>query len=233
MARVGILCSATQLARWSAGRCAYADAVAGAGGEPLLIGPPSTGPVRPTSDLAGLLISGGVDVAPDRYGEAVLNDTVEVDHERDAFEFPYILEALAVDLPILGICRGIQSLNVALGGTLYQDLPSQLPGSLSHRQSGERWDTTHEIHVAPGTALAGLLGEPAMPVNSLHHQAIRSVASELRISAMAPDGVVEGAELVGRRFCVAVQFHPEEMVERSERAARLFASFLAACAQSH
>ena len=232
MPRVGILCSATQLARWSTGRCAYADAIAGAGGEPLLVGPPSTGMVTPAEELGGLLVSGGVDIDPRRYGEAVLNETVEVDLERDAFEIPYLIEALTVGLPILGICRGIQSLNVALGGTLYQDLPTQLPGALPHRQSGERWETTHDIHIVPGTSLSGILGDDAMPVNSLHHQSVRRLANALRLSAEAPDGVIEGAELPGRRFCIAVQFHPEEMVERSDRAARLFAGFLAACRES-
>jgi putative glutamine amidotransferase len=131
-------------------------------------------------------------------------------------------------MPLLGICRGIQLLNVAAGGTLWQDIPSQCPQALRHMDDGhgrERRRLLHSVEVAPTSAAAGLLGGGALPVNSIHHQAVRRVAPGLRVAAMAPDGIVEAIEVPGHPFAMAVQWHPEDLWIQDRRQAALFAGF--------
>jgi len=178
--------------------------------------------------LDGLLLTGGADVHPARYGEDVLNDTVHTDTARDAAELPLIREAFLRGMPILAICRGIQVLNVALGGSLYQDLPSQLPSSVAHRQCHARSVCTHSIRIRGGTALEDLLGASRVPVNSFHHQAIRKLAQPLEAVAWAEDGVIEGVEAPSASFVVGVQFHPEDLIDTRPEARSLFHGFAAA-----
>jgi putative glutamine amidotransferase len=162
----------------------------------------------------GLLLTGGEDVDPARYGDAVTHQTVTIDSRRDDYELPLATRALAADLPLLAICRGIQLLNVAGGGTLVQDLPSQRPSAVPHQTPEPRDGRAHEVTVTPASRLARLLG-PAMSsdgqleVNSRHHQAVADVAPGFAIAAVAPDGVVEAIERPDATFCVAVQWHPE------------------------
>jgi putative glutamine amidotransferase len=184
------------------------------------------------SRIDGLLLSGGADIHPAVYGEKELNDTVKVDLLRDEAEIPLTREAVRRDLPVLGICRGIQTLNVALGGSLVQDIPSQRSTPIEHKQGGGRSERTHEIEIGPCSYLDASLGAHRLMVNSLHHQAVDRVAPELRVSALAPDGMIEGLEAPGARFIVAVQFHPEEMTSDSAEARRLFESFVAAASAS-
>ena len=163
--------------------------------------------------VRGLVLTGGEDVAPDRYGATPHPRLGEVDPVRDAAELELISAARARRLPILAICRGIQILNVALGGTLYQDLDSERPGPVPHGDEASR----HAVRVEPGSLLARTLGTPSASVNSRHHQAIRDLAPGLKAVAWAEDGVIEGAEPADASapWTVAVQWHPEDLTERA------------------
>ena len=174
----------------------------------------------------GLVLSGGEDVHPSRYGAAPHAALGEVDEARDAIELALIREARSQGKPILAICRGIQVLNVALGGTLYQDLPSQRPGQVDHRDEHGR----HVLTVAPHTLLAETVGAGPHSVNSRHHQAIRDLAPDLVASAWAEDGLIEAVEFAipeGEPWMLAVQWHPEDLTE-----AALLAGFARALARA-
>jgi putative glutamine amidotransferase len=212
---------------------AYVWAIEQAGGVPLIL-PATTdleAAARYLSVLDGLMLSGGVDVAPARYGQEPHPQLGEVDLDRDATELTLIPAAVAQDMPIFGICRGIQVLNVALGGTLYQDLPSERPGPIQHQQSKAqipRNQASHSIRVEGDTRLASLVGEGEVRMNSFHHQALKDVAAPLIVTALAPDGVIEGVESPTHRYLVAVQFHPEETAPNDEKSRKLFEGFVAA-----
>ena len=187
--------------------------------------------------VTGLLLTGGEDVAPARYGEAAHPTVVDVSLERDAFETDLVAAAQARNLPILAICRGIQVLNVARGGTLIQDIPAQSPGALPHNLKVPAYDSfhlAHEIWVEKDSMLSAILGErlvgDACEVNSRHHQAVKTVAPSLRVTATAPDGVIEAIEDRAARFCIGVQWHPENFWRTGEFRA-LFEAFLEAAAQ--
>ena len=212
----------------------YVEAVLAAGGIPIVL-PPQEGHSRELLDaIDALLLSGGGDVAPARFGDdAVHPATYGVSPLRDRFEIDLIHEAIERDLPVLGICRGIQVLNVALGGTLVQDVPDQFRHSeVVHRQNDAGLspdDIGHDVAIVPGTLLARVAGDvPTQGVNSYHHQAIRDLAPPLRVTATAPDGIVEGVELPGRDFILGVQWHPELMFERHGEQLRPFAALVQA-----
>jgi len=156
----------------------------------------------------GLVLSGGEDIDPARYGQAPHAALDTVSTERDAMEFAVLEGALRRRLPVLAICRGLQLLNVAWGGTLIQDLPSQRPDALDHRQRTAIDSTCHDVTVEPGSALHSAAGAEAMRVNSFHHQAVDSLANGLRAVAWAEDGVIEGVE-AAEDWVVGVQWHPE------------------------
>jgi putative glutamine amidotransferase len=178
-----------------------------------------------------LVLGGGVDVDPARYGTEVLPDgNVEVDPERDAIDFTLLEEALRERRPVLGICRGLQVINVALGGTLVQDLPIERPSPVVHQNpDDEKTKRDHTVTVAPGTRLAAIAGAGELAVNSRHHQAIARVAPGLQVSAAAEDGVPEAVESAGSAngWLVAVQWHPENLAG-DPASAGLFAEFVAA-----
>lgn len=156
----------------------------------------------------GLVLSGGGDMDPALWGEAPVPELDDVSPERDAMEYAALDEALARDLPVLGICRGCQVVNVYFGGTLYQDLGTQRPGGVQHQQSAG-WDQTqHAVDVVPGSKLAGVVGAGSVRVNSFHHQAVRDVAPGLVATAMV-DGLVEAIESPDHTWLLAVQWHPE------------------------
>lgn len=194
---------------------AYVSALAGAGLVPLVV-PTMLAPERATAALAsvrGLVLTGGEDVGPERYGAKPHPQLGKVDRVRDTAELALIAEARKRRLPILAICRGIQILNVALGGTLYQDLASERPGPIAHQdESGH-----HAIRVEPGSLLEKTLGTQSALVNSRHHQAIRDLAPGLVAVAWAEDGVIEAAEPADAAapWLVAVQWHPEDLTERA------------------
>ena len=180
-----------------------------------------------SADAAGLLLMGGSDVNPARYGKARVADTEESDDARDELECALIEEALARDLPLLAICRGLQILNVQHGGTLIQHLAS----TARHRQRTEdRGLPVHQVEIVSGTALAAIAssagGALHWDVNSRHHQAIDRLGEGLRISARDPeDGTIEGIERPDKRFVIGVQWHPENMSATDPNQARLFQAF--------
>jgi putative glutamine amidotransferase len=163
----------------------------------------------------GVLLTGGVDVDPREYGE-IAHPTVEIDPARDAYELALARETLARNLPLLAICRGAQVLNVAAGGTLIQDLPSQLPSGIDHSVTTPKHAIAHDVTIAPSTCLATLLGTGPVAVNSRHHQAVKDTAPGFVVSATAPDGVIEAIERPDAAFCVGVQWHPENFVAGGE-----------------
>lgn len=177
-----------------------------------------------------LLLAGGQDIHPSFYGAAPHPRLGPTNPLQDEVEIALARRAVAEGLPVLGVCRGAQLLNVALGGTLYQDLPSDLPGTLDHNESTTRRDMAHLAHpiaLEGGAWLAGQLDADEVVVNTLHHQALREVAPGLRVVARAPDGVVEAVEGTGAGFVLGVQCHPEELWERADRRwARMFEGFV-------
>jgi putative glutamine amidotransferase len=192
---------------------AYVHAVLVGGGLPVILSPilgASAAP-RVLDGLEGLVLSGGEDVHPSLYGADPHPSLELVDPRRDAFELALVKVALERNMPVLAICRGLQVVNVALGGTLWQHLPGDLPETLGHRQDAARAARTHPVTVAPGTRLQQALGKTELEVNSFHHQAIRTLAPGLRTVALAPDGVIEAVELeLDQTWMLAVQWHPEE-----------------------
>jgi putative glutamine amidotransferase len=209
---------------------AYIRAVQEAGGIPVLITPHFTPEVQAAlwQRLDGLVLTGGGDIAPGRFGEARHPTVDEVSPARDELEIDLTRRAVADAVPLFAICRGIQVLNVALGGTLVQDLPSEWPNALSHSQTAPRHQPTHAVKVmGEGTHLGRLLGTLELDVNSMHHQAIKQLGEGLREVAWAPDGVVEGVEMPGDdRFVLGVQWHPEELVAHDQAARNLFTAIV-------
>jgi putative glutamine amidotransferase len=196
---------------------AYTDALARAGLVPLIVPPLAASAASTVLDgVAGLVVTGGEDVAPSRYGAAP-HPSVELHEGRDESEIALILEARRRRLPTLAICRGIQVANVALGGSLVQDIPSQCPGALNHDPGGNRDARVHEVSVDPTSRLARALGAECLTTNSFHHQALARVSKDLRVTARASDGVIEGAESVDDEWwMLAVQWHPEELMDTPE-----------------
>lgn len=208
----------------------YHRTVAARGGVPILIPNASIDSALAVLPLlSGLIISGGEDVNPQFYGQdphPKLGPTCTV---RDEIEIALIRRALEADLPILAICRGAQILNVALGGTLVQDIPSQLPDAMQHTQLHPRGEDAHWVNVEKDSRLHAIFGETKTRVNSLHHQAIHEVAVALRTVAVANDGVIEAVEHRQHRFAIGVQWHPESMVAHgNQQMGGLFDALLAA-----
>ncbi|MBI4271453.1 MAG: gamma-glutamyl-gamma-aminobutyrate hydrolase family protein [Candidatus Rokubacteria bacterium] len=211
---------------------AYVRAVELAGGAPVLLPPPLGADARDAlwARLDGLVLTGGGDVDPRHFGEPRHPAVAEVSEARDALELELTRRALAQGLPLLAICRGIQVLNVALGGSLHQDIPSEPGSPLAHSQTERRHQPTHHVKVREGSRLAAILGTHEVDVNSFHHQALARLGRGLAAVAWAPDGIVEGVEETagGDRFVVGVQWHPEDLVEHDPAARRLFAAFVTA-----
>jgi putative glutamine amidotransferase len=208
----------------------YVRSVEQAGAVPMIIPPSDPGFAPAILDrLDGLLLSGGVDVDPALFGQERQPGIRRVDRKRDDLELALTREALERDLPILAICRGIQLLNVARGGTLIQHLPSELAGSERHDCPEPRSRRVHEIDVEPGSRLHGILGAVRLPVNSLHHQAVGLLGEGLRTSASCDeDGVVEGVEMPDRSFVLGVQWHPETFWNQADSFQALFDAQVAA-----
>lgn len=220
---IGITCSrsdtgATLLAT------TYTEAVGKAGGVPVVI-PTVSSPAEAEALLAkvdGIIFSGGEDVTPAWFGEDVLNETVETDPIRDRSDSLLARAALASGKPVLAICRGAQLMNVVLGGSLFQDIPSQVPETVGH--SG---GSVHKIGIMEGSVLAQLFGTDSLEVNSFHHQGIKDPAPGIRITARSADGLVEAYEA---DRVLAVQFHPEKMLRNGdERWIPFFKFFVDRC----
>jgi putative glutamine amidotransferase len=210
---------------------AYLHAVQHAGGVPVPLPPQlSAGALeRLVKALGGLLLTGGGDVDPATFGEAPHSTVYEVAPARDALECSAVRLVLDRQLPILAVCRGIQVLNVALGGTLYQDVDTDPGTEILHSQTEPRDQPTHKVKVKPGSRLAEALGVDEIEVNSMHHQVVKDLGAGLEPVAWAPDLLVEGIEMAdSSRFVVGVQWHPEELRAHSDPARRLFAAFIGA-----
>jgi putative glutamine amidotransferase len=205
-------------------RASYPRAIEAAGGLPVLIPPLAEDTLHGLLErLDGIVFPGGADVEPATYGQA-REPRTEVVGELDGLEFAAARWALGSDLPILGICRGQQLLNVALGGTLVQHVDD-------HRQAGDRTALTQSLRVAEGSRLADVFGTTRLGVNHMHHQAVRDVAPGLKAVAWTDDGTIEGLERTDDRqpWLLMVQFHPEELVKTHEPSQRLFSAFVEAC----
>ncbi len=207
----------------------YVQAVQQAGGMPVMVPP---GDVEAGLELlersGGLLLTGGADVAPSFYGAAPHAKLGRTEPERDELEIRLLKAALDGGQPVFGICRGLQVINVGLGGTLYQDLPSEHPSPVDHNTRPRTGPPVlaHTVTVEAGTRLASLVGAGELGVNSFHHQAVKDAAPGVRVTAVSPDGLVEGFETSDGRL-LAVQCHPEELTHL-EWARRLFGAFVEA-----
>ena len=193
---------------------AYVRALLVAGGVPVILSPLLGASLAGSAleGCEGLLLTGGEDIDPAWYGADPSRFLSPPNRDRDLFELALFAVARQRELPILGICRGLQLINVALGGTLFQDVPSERPGSVDHSPSGARDARSHEIRIQPGSRAAAALECASATVNSVHHQAIKDLASGLVATAWSRDGIVEAAESEsGASWILAVQWHPEEM----------------------
>ncbi len=212
-------------------RARYLQAIEDVGGIPVILPLTEAGSVRRQllTTLNGLLLTGsGPDLSPSWYGERQRYRYPLMSRERAAFEIGLARLATEAGKPVLGICGGMQALNVALGGSLFQDISSQLPAATQHRQRAPTTKHSHWIQVAPNSLLRHILQRPKIRVNSSHHQSVKAVASRLFASAVAPDGVIEAIESRHHPFLLGVQWHPEFLYDHDAMARRIFSAFLKA-----
>ena len=213
----------------------YSDAVIATGGVPLFI------PFMPETELKnlyerldGILFAGGNDINPQLYGEALAPLTVDVSLERDRVESTLIAWALADNKPVFAICRGFQLLNIHLGGSLYQDISTQVAGTSDHQLSTKNQDYTyiaHQLKLAPNSRLAAITGSGVMKANTHHHQGIKKLADGLEASAWSEDGIIEAIECPAKLFVLGVQCHPESLYKADEKWAAVFEAFVKAATQ--
>ncbi len=204
---------------WLALRQNYASSIIAAGGLPIALPHAPAELVGAYLDqLDGLVVTGGAfDIDPALYGATERHPTVALKAERTAFEWAITEQALARDLPVLGICGGQQLLNVVLGGTLIQHIPDRIEQPLAHEQPNPRDEPGHEVAVLPGTFLHRLVGVTSLAVNSAHHQAADRVGEGVVVSATAPDGVIEAIEHPDYHFCLGIQWHAEFLISNGDR----------------
>ena len=210
----------------------YLDGIAAAGGIPVVLPLTEDEQVlrQLANDVDGFLMTGGQDVSPALYGEERLDSCGETLPVRDGMESRLFQLCLERDVPVLGICRGIQLMNVLLGGTLYQDLPSQHPTETEHHMSPPYDRPVHQVEICKGTPLFDLIQTERMDVNSYHHQAVRDKAPALQTMAVSEDGLIEAVCLPERPFVWAVQWHPELSWRTDEKSRRIFEAFVGRCA---
>ena len=209
---------------------AYGMSVANSGGVPLVL------PYIENEEIIdafinlcdGFLFTGGADVEPCYYGEEKKDTCGETEPNRDKLEMAVLKKVIEKDKPILGICRGLQIINVAMGGTLYQDLPTEFKTDVVHKQTEGESEPSHSIIIEEGTPLERIVGKRIMTGNSFHHQAIKDLANGLRVSAKSPDGIIEGVYAPDKRYLCAYQWHPERLYRFEDNKA-LFDDFINAC----
>ncbi len=215
----------------------YVKAVSDGGGIPLLIplGLSNEDLLAVLKRVDGLVLPGGGDIDPDFYEGNKHRALRGIDRDRDRVEIFVAQQATKLEKPFLAICRGHQVLNVALGGTMWEDLASQRPGSIKHDyyKMGLRTDLPHTVEINPASQLAAIVEQETAAVNSLHHQGVRDIAPELVVSAVAPDGLVEGLEVAGHPFAVAVQWHPENLTDNDPAMLNLFKALIKASQNGH
>ena len=207
----------------------YVQAVSQVGGIPVMIplGLPEDQLMAMLPRLDGILLSGGGDIDPGLYGGESHPRVRYVDPDRDFVELQLVRKVVQDRIPFLGICRGIQMINIALGGTLFTHIPDQLPGAIHHPyiEGKPREFIAHEVQIQPGSHLFDIMDLPSVQVNSMHHQGIDRLATDLHATAHAPDGLIEGVELRDYPFGIAVQWHPEWLTKMAPMHA-LFQSFV-------
>lgn len=228
---IGITCDYDVAKQASQLHRGYYDAIVEAGGLPVLL--PNMHEEKALellNSLDGLLLSGGNDVEPGFFGEAPIPKLGFINPFRDSLEISLCRQAMKQDMPVLGICRGIQLMNIAMGGTIYQDLESQwTSGKLyKHSQQAPDWYGSHEVELEKDSKLIQLLGVEKLRTNSFHHQAIKKLAPCFKATAWCGDGVVEGIESPSHTFAVGVQWHPEKMWQRDEKMLGLFKGLVSA-----
>lgn len=231
MATIAITCMHNYQGGYSRISDGYIKAIEQAGGGPIVLPPalsPSAG-VKLLSLADGLLLTGGNDLSPFLYGREPHPQLGDGAVRRDEQEPLLIKEALRLGLPILGVCRGMQIINVTLGGTIIQHINQEGPEAIQHRQNSPGWRRHHHVDIKSGTRLAGILGSGAIGVNSHHHQAVEKLAPGLEVSAYAPDGTIEAVESASP-WITGVQWHPEMMFEHYPEFLKIFQAFVAACA---
>lgn len=198
----------------------YVESIRVAGGDPVVLDLAAADSFQQLAGADGLLLTGGGDVDPVYYREPKHESFSAAEPGRDEAELALAREAMARRLPLLAICRGVQVLNVAAGGSLVQDIPSAIANAVDHRRAGAAAEAAHEVTIAPGSHLASLIREDlendATLVNSRHHQSVGRVAPGFVVNALAPDGVIEGIEATGQPFCLGVQWHPENFLSTGE-----------------
>lgn len=199
----------------------YLESVRRAGGEPLEVAAGGESPEHILARVDGVMLTGGGDVDPMLYGEAPHATFQAAEADRDQFEIALTRAAIAANIPFFAICRGMQLANVAMGGTLIQDIPSEVPGALEHSVSEPRAHVAHEVWVAKGSRLSALLADhmedgETCHVNSRHHQSVATAAPGFEVTATSPDGVIEAMEKTGTAFCIGVQWHPENFWRTGE-----------------
>ena len=207
----------------------YLDGIKAAGGLPVVLplemSEEDANQVVETCD--GFLFTGGQDVSPELYGMEDATGTIVVSPERDKMETLLLTKALQANKAVLGICRGLQFINVFLGGTLWQDLPSQHPSEIAHRQGKPYGVPSHQVKL--NGDLKSLLSKDILEVNTLHHQAVKDLGKDLTAMAIAPDGIVEAVQMLGKRFVWAVQWHPEYLFKTDKDSLAIFSCFVEHC----
>ena len=212
----------------------YIKAIKDFGGIPITLYPGVSKDAY--ADLNGLLLTGGPDIDPRYYGEET-HETTDIHPYRDRLELPLFERAIKDDLPVFGICRGIQIMNVAIGSNLYQDIPSQFADRLTHKILENEDDSWHNIVIQQGSLLNEITSNRVVEVNSRHHQAVKVIGDGFTVAAQSKDGIIEAIEDRSKRFVLGVQYHPERMFkepsskELKEHAARLFEAFIAAASE--
>lgn len=208
----------------------YSDAVFAAGGLPVIIPPVCT--EKQISDYVsvcdGIIISGGMDISPILYGENPINECGAFDLEVDKSHIALIKETMRAEKPLLGICRGMQLINVALGGTLYQDISSQIKNSSGHRFNFLRDDVVHKVNINENSSLFEIIGDKSIYVNSLHHQAVKNLCSDAEKAAISDDGIIE-AFTIQSKSVTAVQWHPEMLMKKYDSMMNIFKHFVDSC----
>ncbi len=209
----------------------YIEALEDAGAEVVLM-PYTDNPseiISMVKEVDGICFTGGIDVDPKRYFEEKLSWCGETDDKRDLFELGVFFAATQENKPILGICRGMQLINVALGGTLYQDIPTEYASKMNHAQKEPKFEHSHEVNVIKDTPLYYLIGEERIKANSFHHQSIKKLGEGLETMATADDGIIEAVYAPNYRYLRAFQWHPERIYQIDRKQVLIFQDFINAC----
>lgn len=207
---------------------AYVNSVVKAGGMPVIL--PGAGGISGVgsyiASLQGILLAGGGDIDPSYFDEDPHPGLGEITPDRDRFEIMLVKAALRKNIPVLGICRGIQVINVACGGTVIQHIPVEIKKPLKHSQNAPRWYPTHRVIVEKSSLLGQIVKTGSLKVNSFHHQAVRDPATGFKVSGISSDGVIEAVENSKYLFLLGVQWHPECMTEKDDKSRLLFSAFV-------